>query len=91
MKTIHILGIAFLFTALVFMLIAANFYPSSAAAQNLAAMSAPLQTTPTPAIDETTVIGSTDGIMLMGLVISLIVITPMLFRVKKEKDKTSRR
>lgn len=91
MKTIHIFGIAFLFTALVFMLVAANFYPSSVAAQNLAAMSAPLQITPTPAIDETTVIGSTDGIMLMGIVISLIVIIPMLFRVKKEKDKTSRR
>ena len=91
MKTIHIFGIAFLFTALVFMLVAANFYPSSVAAQNLAAMSAPLQITPTPAIDETTVIGSTDGIMLMGIVISLIVITPMLFREKKEKDKISRR
>ena len=91
MKTIHIFGIAFLFTALVFMLVAANFYPSSVAAQNLAAMSAPLQITPTPAIDETTVSGSTDGIMLMGIVISLIVIIPMLFRVKKEKDKTSRR
>ena len=91
MKTIRILGIAFLFTALVFMLVAANFYPPSAAAQKLAAMSAPLQTTPTPAIDDTTVIGSTDGIMLMGIAISLIVITPMLFRVKKEKDKISRR
>jgi len=91
MKTIHILGIAFLFTALFFMLVAANFYPSSSAAQNIAAMSSPLQTTPTPVIDETTVIGSTDGIMLMGIVISLIVITPMLFRAKKEKNKTSRK
>ena len=91
MKTIRILGIAFLFTALVFMLVAANFYPPSAAAPNLAAMSAPPPTPPTPAIDDSTVIGSTDGIMLRGIAISLIVITPMLFRVKKEKDKTSRR
>jgi preprotein translocase subunit SecG len=82
MKTTHILGIIFLFIILVFALVIANFNPSFASAQNTAA-SISLQTTPTPIGEGTSVIGSTDGIMLMGVIISMIVIVPVLFRRKK--------
>ncbi|MBK8781110.1 MAG: hypothetical protein IPO22_04790 [Anaerolineales bacterium] len=42
-----------------------------------------LQTTATPqAADGTSVIGSTDGILVMGIVIVLIVTLPLLFRKK---------
>ena len=80
MKTTHIFGIAFLFIALV--LVIANFNPSFASAQNTAA-SISLQTTPTPIGEGTSVIGSTDGIMLMGIIITVIVMVPVLFRRKK--------
>jgi len=46
-------------------------------------MASSLQTTPTPIEEDISVIGSTDGIMLMGIIISLIVIVPVLFRRKK--------
>lgn len=82
MKTTHILGIGFLFIILVFALMIATFNPSFAAVQNTAA-SISLQTTPTPIESGTSEIGSTDGIMLMGVIISIIVIVPVLFRRKK--------
>ncbi|NOT03327.1 MAG: hypothetical protein HOP27_01870 [Anaerolineales bacterium] len=81
MKTTHIFGIAFLFTVIVFALVVANFNPSFASAQNTAA-SISLQI-PTPVEDGISEIGSTDGIMLMGVIISLIVIVPVLFHRKK--------
>ena len=84
MKTTHIFGITLLFIALMLALIAANFYHPVSAAQNLGIPSSFLQATPTPAIDDTTVIGSTDGIMLMGVIISAIIIVPLLFRMKKK-------
>jgi hypothetical protein len=91
MRTKHIFSIAFLFIALVLILVIANFNHPVAAAQNLGAASISLQSTPTPPVDSTSVIGSTDGIMLMGAIISIIVIAPMLFRIKKETDKNPRR
>lgn len=90
MKTTHIFGVTFLFIALVLALIAANFYHPVSAVQNLGVSSSFLQATPTPVTDETSVIGSTDGIMLMGVIISAIIIVPLLFRMKKETNKNSR-
>jgi hypothetical protein len=82
MKTIHLSGILLLFTTLVFALVLANFNPSFAAVQNTAA-SISLLATPAPRVDSTSVIGSTNGIMLMGILITLIVILPVLFRRSK--------
>ncbi len=81
MKTTHIFGIIFLFIVLMFVLVIANFSPSFASAKVMMASS--LQTTPTPIEEDISVIGSTDGIMLMGVIISLIVTIPVLFRRKK--------
>jgi hypothetical protein len=78
MKTTHIFSIAFLSLALVLALVIANFNPSFASAASIA-----LQATPTPIQDGISEIGSTDGIMLMGVIISMIVIVPVLFRRKK--------
>ena len=83
MKTIYIFGIAFLLIVLALVFVSANFNQPVAAAQNPGAASISVQTTPTPALGDTSRIGSTDGIMLMGVVISLIVIVPILFPRKK--------
>ena len=83
MKTTYIFGIAFLFITLVLALVITNFAPSIASAQNMAA-SISLQTTPTPTGEGISVIGSTDGIMLMGVIITMIAIIPVLFRKQKK-------
>jgi hypothetical protein len=83
MKTNHIFGIAILFIALVAALVLLNFNPSLASAQNMAA-SASLQATPNPAGEGISEIGSTDGIMLMGVLITMIAIIPVLLRKQKK-------
>jgi hypothetical protein len=83
MKPNHIFGAAFLFFTLVLVLILANFNPPFAAAQNTGA-AITLQTTPTPVTEGISEIGSTDGIMLMGAVITLIIAVPLLLRIKKK-------
>ncbi|MBM4427384.1 MAG: hypothetical protein FJ031_09115 [Chloroflexi bacterium] len=78
-----------LFALLIFLLVAAlaltSFHqPTVLAQQTGAALVLQQEPTPTsvlPAADE---IGSTDGILLMGIVIVLIVILPLLF-YKQEK------
>lgn len=84
MKTKNIIWIASLFIALVIALVFAAFNQPVASAQNLGAASISLQTTPTPAAEDTSKIGSTDGIFIMGAVIVLIVIVPVLFYRKKD-------
>jgi len=84
MKINYFFGIVFLFTALALVFIMVNFNQPVAVAQNPGAASISLQTTPGPAMDDTSRIGSTDGIMLMGVIISMIVIVPVLFRRKKK-------
>jgi len=79
MKTTYFFSIAILFIA--FALVIGNFSPAPAAAQQTATP-ASLHVTPTPA-ESVSVIGSTDGIMLMGVIISLIIIAPLLLRRKK--------
>jgi len=83
MKTIYVFGLAFAFLLLVFVFTSANFNPSLVQAQNQANSFTSLQTTPTPPVEGESVIGSTDGIMLMGVVITVIVVVPLLFHRKK--------
>ena len=73
-----------LFIALVIALVVAMFNQPIVSAQNQAAASIPLQTTPTPATEGVSVIGSTDGIFIMGAIIVLIAIMPVLFYRKKK-------
>jgi len=83
MKTIYVFGLAFAFLLLVFVFTSANFNSSLVQAQNQANSFTSLQTTPTPPVEGESVIGSTDGIMLMGVVITVIVVVPLLFHRKK--------
>lgn len=72
-----------LFLILLFAVLAfANFSPSAMPVQGAAGVA--LQTTPTPQADDASVIGSTDGILIMGLVIVLIVTLPLLFRKRRK-------
>jgi len=84
MKTKSMIWIASLFIALVIALAVVTFDPPVVSAQNMGAASISLQTTPTPAAEGVSEIGSTDGIFIMGAVIVLIVIMPVLFYRKKK-------
>ncbi len=58
-------------------------YPASPAIQgNFAAAAFFLQPTKTPKPKDLSVIGSTDGIVILGFVIALIIIVPILLRRK---------
>ena len=81
MKPIHMIWVASLFIALVIALVIAVFNQPVAAAQ--AAASASIQITPTFIPQGVSEIGSTDGILLMGFIIVLIVIVPLLVYRKK--------
>ncbi|NOH04687.1 MAG: hypothetical protein HND47_23310 [Chloroflexi bacterium] len=86
MKAVSSFGIfAILLIALIGILALTNFSPSLASAP--AAGTAPLvqQVTPTPPGGDPSEIGSTDGILLMGVVISVIVTLPLLLRKRNKK------
>jgi len=84
MKTSHIFGL----TMLVLMIVAAALIfstfsqPTVSAQQFKAGISA--QVTPTPALEDNSVIGSTDGIVVMGVFIVIIIVTPLVFRRKRK-------
>lgn len=86
MKTAYIFGIAFVFIVVVFALIAAtNFDHPTVSAKNLGAASLSMQiTTPTPPAENVSEVGSTDGIVIMGFVLAIVVILPLLFHIKKK-------
>lgn len=84
MKITRIFGISvLLLIILVFALTIANFNPPVVFAQNTDVAFALQQVTPTPTVEDLSEIGSTDGILIMGIVIVVIVVTPVLFRRKK--------
>ena len=87
MKTSHIFGITLLFILLVFMLVAAaNFDHPTASTQNLSAAALPRQAaTPTPLVEDISEVGSTDGIVIMGFVLVIVVTVPLIFRRKRNK------
>ncbi len=85
LKTNHIFGIlTVLFIMLVFGLAITNSNQPVVFAQNTDAAFALQQGTPTPIAQDQSEIGSTDGILSMGLVIVVIVIAALLFRKKKK-------
>ena len=86
MKTKHVIWIASLFIILVIALVIAVFNQPAAtvgAAQNPRTASLSMQITPTVMPVGISEIGSTDGILLMGFIIVLIVIVPLLVYRKK--------
>lgn len=83
MKTKNIFSvIALLLGILTLLLVSTNFnLPAvSASDANLAVLQ---QTTPTPQVVDTSEIGSTDGILIMGVVIVLIITLPLIFQKRK--------
>jgi hypothetical protein len=84
MKTFHILGIVFLFTTLVLVLIIVAFNQPMASAQNLSAAAFHLQINPTPVQSDASEIGSTDGILILGFVIMTIIVVPIIVHKRKK-------
>jgi hypothetical protein len=86
MKTSYVFGIALMFIVLVFALAAfANFDHPTVSAKNLSASSLAMQSaTPTPPAGDHSEIGSTDGIVIMGFVLVLVVTLPVLFHKRKK-------
>lgn len=83
MKTSHAFGLALFFFLLLFVLVSVDFNPSLASTHAQIPAITVLQVTPTPQTEDASVVGSTDGIMLMGVVITFIVIMPLLFHKKR--------
>ncbi len=73
-----------LFIILILMLIQPYFNQPIVSAQGSSVAALTLQSTPTPQVEDASIIGSTDGILVMGIVIVVIVTVPLLFR-KKQK------
>ena len=85
MKTSYIFGIALVFIVLVFALAAVNVDKPKASAKSLSAASLSMQiATPTPPAEDMSEVGSTDGIVIMGFVLAIVVTVPVLFRRKKK-------
>lgn len=85
MKSTKIFGITiFLLVVLAGILIVSVFDQPAAFAQELNSSAMRARITSTPVAEDQSVIGSTDGIVAMGVLIVLIVVTPMLLRRKKK-------
>ena len=77
--------ITLLLIALLLMLTAINFNPPAVLAQSALSNKMTLRQTPalTPVQEDGSEIGSTDGILIMGIVIVLIVTLPLIFHKRK--------
>jgi hypothetical protein len=86
MKTSYIFGISLLFIVFVLALAAVtNFDQPTVSAKNLNTASLSMQiATPTPAAVDHSEVGSTDGIVIMGIVLAFIVTLPVLFHRRKK-------
>ena len=86
MKTSHIFGITLLLIVLVFALVAAaSFDHPKAATQNLSAAVLPLKiATPTLSVKGVSEVGSTTGIVIMGIVLAITIILPLLILRKRK-------
>ncbi len=83
MKTIYVFGLALVFLLLLVALVNVDANHSLASAQNQAGAFPAMQITQTPPAEDDSEVGSTDGIMLMGVVITFIVVMPLLFHRKR--------
>lgn len=82
MKANRIISMIFLFLGiLTFLLVLTNFNPHVVSAGDIAIPVA--QATTTPLAEASSEIGSTDGILVMGIVIVLIVTLPLVFKKRK--------
>jgi hypothetical protein len=88
MKTIHIFAITLIFITLVFVFASTNFNQPTVSARNLGEASQPIQVVPPGQNGEDlSVVGSTDGIVVMGFVLVAIVTLPVLFHKRGKKRK----
>lgn len=84
MKAKHIFSvITFLLSILIFLLVLTNFDPPAAYAKDTSTVALQQATSTPQANDAPEEIGSTDGILIMGVVIVLIVTLPVIFRKRK--------
>jgi hypothetical protein len=85
MKTSHIFGITLIFIMLVLALVAASsFDHPTTSAQTLGAAALHRQVaTPTPTAQDQSEVGSTDGIVIMGFVLTATLIVPFLILRKR--------
>lgn len=85
MKNCYVIGlITLLLITLTIGFVATNFISADTLTSNSATAGMIVQqATATPLLLNTSEIGSTDGIFVMGIVIVLIVILPLLFRKKQ--------
>lgn len=84
MKTSHIFGLTVLLMMIVAvaLILSALNNPVASAQQMNASIQA--QVTSTPLEGDQTVAGSTDGIVVMGFIIAVIIFTPLIFRRKRK-------
>lgn len=83
MKTKNIFSvIALLLGILILLAVVTNFNPPAVSARD-ANLMVLQQITPTPQVADTSEIGSTDGILVMGVVIVLIITLPLIFQKRK--------
>lgn len=77
--------ITLLLVTLLLMLTMINFNPPAVLAQNALSTEMTLQQTPSTLsiLQDGSEIGSTDGILIMGIVIVLIVTLPLIFQKRK--------
>lgn len=82
MKAIPGFGIIIiLIIALITALVLVNFNPPPASAEGLTGAAFAAQAvTPTPVMEDASEVGSTNGLLIMGGIIALIVTLPLIFR-----------
>jgi hypothetical protein len=85
MKSSQILGTAVLFIILILgALVIMAFNQPMIPATGLTTASMRVQVTATPTAEDQSQVGSTDGILIMGGVIVIIVLAPIFFRKKRK-------
>jgi hypothetical protein len=90
MKKFHIRLVGLLISLMVILLIftisARSFASAPQVEEKIGAAAFFFQATPTPQVQDKSEVGSTDGIVLMGVVIVMIIVVPILLRRKTWAD-----
>jgi hypothetical protein len=71
---------------LIFTISARSFASTPQANEKLGSAAFFFQATPTPEVQDKSEVGSTDGIVLMGVVIVMIIVVPIMLRRKTWAD-----